>query len=167
MFLMGSIFLLVVLFAVLNTFVKDITAFMGRHIFSANDAELDLRAKVLDMKDEQSGISMMDEFARYMKLQRQIDKLIAQVKESGSSRQKKVAMLNIGVKIALMVLQGLIMLVMVVSHRGEPLVMLPEGWFFPVQKLVALPSGVTGGVGVVCWILVCNSVVHRAKRLLL
>ena len=39
------------------------------------------------------------------------------------------------------------MLCLVVSHRTEPLVMLPESWFFPIQKLVALPSGVTGRLG--------------------
>ena len=66
-------------------FVRRISGFfqVGRHIFSLSDEELDLRAKVRDMKDEQSHISMMDEFARYMKLQRQIDKLMAQVKDSG------------------------------------------------------------------------------------
>ena len=56
---------------------------IGRHIFSLSDEELDLRAKVRDMKDAQSHISMMDEFARYMKLQRQIDKLMSQIKDSG------------------------------------------------------------------------------------
>ena len=56
---------------------------IGRHIFSLSDEELDLCAKVRDMKDAQSHISMMDEFARYMKLQRQIDKLMSQIKDSG------------------------------------------------------------------------------------
>ncbi|XP_076444824.1 guided entry of tail-anchored proteins factor 1-like [Babylonia areolata] len=166
MFLMLFIFFLVLVFTVLYTFVKEITNFVGRHLFSATDEELDLRAKVRDMKDEQSRISMIDEFARYMKLQRQIDKLIAKVKESGSSRQKKMTMLGLGVNTAVHILHVLVMMTLVVSHRAEPLMSLPEGWFFPVQKLVALPSGVTGGVGIVCWILVCNSVIHRAKRLL-
>ena len=58
---------------------------VGRHLFSLSDEELDLRAKVRDMKDAQSHISMMDEFARYMKLQRQIDKLMTQIKDNGKS----------------------------------------------------------------------------------
>jgi hypothetical protein len=56
---------------------------IGRYVFTVNDEELDLYSKVKDMKDEQSHISMIDEFARYMKLQRKIDKMMTQVKELG------------------------------------------------------------------------------------
>jgi hypothetical protein len=56
---------------------------IGRYVFTVSDEELDLYSKVKDMKDEQSHISMIDEFARYMKLQRKIDKMMTQVKESG------------------------------------------------------------------------------------
>ncbi|KAK7108717.1 guided entry of tail-anchored proteins factor 1-like [Littorina saxatilis] len=166
MFLMIFILVLVIVFALLQNFVKDIAVFVGRKVFTLSDEELDMRVKVRDLKDEQSHVSMMDEFARYMKLQRCIDKLMTELKEGGSSRQKKMAMLNVGVKIGLHVLHALIMLCLVLSNRTEPLVMLPQGWFFPVGKLVALPTGVTGGVGIACWILVCNAVVLRGKRLL-
>ncbi|KAK7494573.1 hypothetical protein BaRGS_00014226 [Batillaria attramentaria] len=134
MMLMTFILLIVILFAVLQKFVKEITVWVGKRVFSVSDEELDLRAQVRDLKEQQSSISMMDEFARYMKLQRQIDKLASQVKDSGEF--------------------------VLIFTREE------EGWFFPIQRLIAMPSGVEGGIGIVSWILVCNSVVFRAKRML-
>ncbi|PVD28109.1 hypothetical protein C0Q70_10691 [Pomacea canaliculata] len=76
------VFLIVVMFAVLQKFATEITVKVGNCIFSPDDAELDLRAQIRDLKDQQAQISMIDEFARYMKLQRQIDKFLSQVKES-------------------------------------------------------------------------------------
>lgn len=167
MWLMTFIFFLVLLFTVLQNYVKDIAVIIGRNIFRASDEELDLRTKMRDMKDELSHINMIDEFARYMKLQRKIDKIMMQIKDTGSNKQKKMAILNLGVKIGLHVLHVLVMLILVFSNRTEPLLQLQSTyWFFPLNKLVALPTGVTGGVGIVCWIVLCNSVILRGKRLL-
>jgi hypothetical protein len=38
---------------------------------------------VRDLKAEQGAVSMSDEFAKYMKLQRKIDRLVDQVKKMG------------------------------------------------------------------------------------
>ncbi|XP_025097711.1 tail-anchored protein insertion receptor WRB-like [Pomacea canaliculata] len=162
MLLMIIVFLIVVMFAVLQKFATEITVKVGNCIFSPDDAELDLRAQIRDLKDQQAQISMIDEFARYMKLQRQIDKFLSQVKESKKETYYagywcenwntcSAWLHNAGFGATL---------------PKSTLMLLPERWFFPVQRFVSFPSGVSGGVGIVCWILVCNSVVMRAKRLL-
>jgi len=57
----------------------------GSYFIRLSNEELNLRQQVRDLKAEQGSISMSDEFANYMKLQRKIDKLVEQVKKMGET----------------------------------------------------------------------------------
>ena len=56
---------------------------LGSYFIHLTDEEMNLRQQVKDLKLEQSSVSMSDEFAKYMKLQRKIDRLVDQVKKMG------------------------------------------------------------------------------------
>ena len=56
---------------------------LGSYFIQLTDEERNLRQQVQDLKLEQSSVSMSDEFAKYMKLQRKIDRLVDQVKKMG------------------------------------------------------------------------------------
>lgn len=57
---------------------------MSKKIYSVSDAELNTRSQIQDLKAEQGGVSMVDEFAKHAKLQRKIDKLLVEVKEQSN-----------------------------------------------------------------------------------
>ncbi|KAL4232698.1 hypothetical protein ACF0H5_007386 [Mactra antiquata] len=137
---------------------------LGGYFIHLTDEELNLRQQVRDLKSEQGAISMSDEFAKYMKLQRKIDRLVDQVKKMGSSRSQKITMFSMGVKVVINILHGIVMVSLILYYKNEPLYMLPESWFFPVNRFIAFPTGVPGGIGITCWILVCSSVVYRMKN---
>lgn len=40
--------------------------------------------------------------------------------------------------------QAILMLVIVLTNRSEPLLLFPENWFYPFHNIVALPTGVPG-----------------------
>lgn len=50
------------------------------------EQESEMRAEVQEMKKEQSSISMMDEFARYARLERKINKMTDRLKTHGETR---------------------------------------------------------------------------------
>lgn len=54
-----------------------------RMLFKVDEAEMDLRTELRDLKAEQNTISMSDEFSKYFKLQRKIEKLGQDVKQRG------------------------------------------------------------------------------------
>jgi hypothetical protein len=60
-----------------------LTLQIGGYFIHLTDEELNLRQQVRDLKAEQGAVSMSDEFAKYMKLQRKIDRLVDQVKKMG------------------------------------------------------------------------------------
>ncbi|XP_053390541.1 guided entry of tail-anchored proteins factor 1-like [Mercenaria mercenaria] len=164
MFMMIFILLLVIFFSYLPSYSSKISRSIGGYFIHLTDEELNLRQQVRDLKAEQGAVSMTDEFAKYMKLQRKIDRLVDQVKKMGSSRSQKITMFSMGVKMVINVLHGIVMISVIIFYKNDPLYMLPEQWFYPVNRLIAFPTGVPGGIGVTCWILVCSSVVYRLKN---
>ncbi|KAK3583930.1 hypothetical protein CHS0354_033716 [Potamilus streckersoni] len=166
MFLMILILFLVIIFSYLPGQASALAKSIGNLFFSITDEELNLRSQLRDLKMEQGSISITDEFARYMKLQRKINSFTDAIKKFDSTRTKQMMMLTVGVKTGIYVLHGLIMVSLTLAYKNEPLLQLPWEWFTPINKLVAFPTGVPGGVGVTCWILVCSSVVYRMKTFL-
>ncbi|XP_071115435.1 guided entry of tail-anchored proteins factor 1-like [Haliotis cracherodii] len=166
MVLMILILFFVILFSILPKYSHIIAGLIGKSVFRLTNEELDLRSQVRDLKSEQESVNMADEFARYMKIQRKIDKIMGQLKQLGSSRSQRLTMLKVGIKIAIHVVHALIMLSLVLTYRNEPLLQLPSSYFFPFSRIVAFPTGVPGGVGIACWALVCSTVVFRARRLI-
>jgi len=70
---------------------------LGSYFIRLKDEELNLRQQVRELKSEQGTVSMSEEFAKYMKLQRKIDRLVEQVKKMGKicfRSQDKVTLLN-------------------------------------------------------------------------
>ena len=51
---------------------------------------MNLRAEIKDLKEEQSNLSITDDFARYARLQRKVDKLMAVGKEKGKKQHKNI-----------------------------------------------------------------------------
>lgn len=51
------------------------------------EQESEMRAEIQEMKKEQSSISMMDEFARYARLERKINKMTDKLKTHGEKHK--------------------------------------------------------------------------------
>ncbi len=51
------------------------------------EQESEMRAEIQEMKKEQSSISMMDEFARYARLERKINKMTDKLKTHGERQR--------------------------------------------------------------------------------
>lgn len=52
------------------------------------EQESEMRAEIQEMKKEQASISMMDEFARYARLERKINKMTDKLKTHGERRER-------------------------------------------------------------------------------
>ncbi|WAR06982.1 GET1-like protein, partial [Mya arenaria] len=104
MLTMFLVFLIVLFFSYLPSYSSKISRTFGGYFIRLTDEELNLRQQVRDLKAEQGAVSMSEEFAKYMKLQRKIDKLVEQVKKMGSSRSSKITMFSMGVKFLINIL---------------------------------------------------------------
>ncbi|RUS69935.1 hypothetical protein EGW08_022307 [Elysia chlorotica] len=165
MFLIVLIFMLEFAFSLLPKFVGELTTMIAKLVFTAQNEELNMRAEIKDLKDEQSNLSITDDFARYARLQRKVDKLMAVVKEKGNERKQKLSYLRMAVTVGIYVMHAVVFLLLMFLLRSEPLSYLPPEWLFPLGNFVAFPTGAEGAVGLGCWVIVSNSVIHRVRGL--
>ncbi|XP_075053361.1 guided entry of tail-anchored proteins factor 1 isoform X2 [Mixophyes fleayi] len=118
-----------------------------------------MRADIQIMRQELTCISMMDEFARYARLERKINKMTDKLKTHVKGRTAQLAKIKWVVSIVFYVLQAALMISLIWKYYLEPVTVVPSKWIAPLERLVAFPTGVAGGVGITCWLVVCNKVV--------
>ncbi|XP_033002936.1 tail-anchored protein insertion receptor WRB isoform X2 [Lacerta agilis] len=123
------------------------------------EQESQMRSEIQNMKQELSTISMMDEFARYARLERKINKMTDKLKTHVKTRTAQLAKIKWVINIVFYILQAALMISLIWKYYSEPVTVLPSKWLAPLERLVAFPTGVAGGVGITCWLVVCNKVV--------
>ncbi|XP_032828632.1 guided entry of tail-anchored proteins factor 1 isoform X1 [Petromyzon marinus] len=120
--------------------------------------ELELREELRKMRRELATISVMDEFARYARLERRINKASDELKTSLQARTTQLTTMKWIINISFYTLQAVVMITLIWNYYSTPVAMLPSKWVSPLEKLVAFPTGVPGGIGITCWLLVCNKI---------
>uniref|UniRef100_A0A4W5PA65 Guided entry of tail-anchored proteins factor 1 n=1 Tax=Hucho hucho TaxID=62062 RepID=A0A4W5PA65_9TELE len=152
---LGSVFLCN-LFKIL---LPTISSFLSKVLQNDAEQERDMRAEIQEMKKEHNSVSMMDEFARYARLERKINKMTDKLKTHVKSRTAQHAKMKWMVNIGFYILQAALMISLIWKYYADPVTVVPSKWIAPLERLVAFPSGVAGGVGITCWLVVCNKVV--------
>lgn len=66
-----------------RSFVSSFIFQISKYVYRVTDSEMNIRVEIKDLKSEQETISMTEEFAKYAKLQRKVDKHTAEVKRLG------------------------------------------------------------------------------------
>ncbi|XP_006886774.1 PREDICTED: tail-anchored protein insertion receptor WRB [Elephantulus edwardii] len=144
---------------VLRILLPSFSSFMSRVLQKDAEQESQMRAEIQDMKQELSTVNMMDEFARYARLERKINKMTDKLKTHVKARTAQLAKIKWVISVAFYVLQAALMISLIWKYYSVPVAVVPSKWITPLDRLVAFPTRVAGGVGITCWILVCNKVV--------
>uniref|UniRef100_W5M0C3 Guided entry of tail-anchored proteins factor 1 n=1 Tax=Lepisosteus oculatus TaxID=7918 RepID=W5M0C3_LEPOC len=152
---LGSVLLCNLVKALLPT----VSSLLSRILQKDAEQETQMRMEIQDMRQELSAISMMDEFARYARLERRINKMTDKLKTHVKSRTAQLAKIKWVVNIVFYILQAALMISLIWKYYADPVMVLPSKWIAPLERLVAFPSGMVGGVGITCWLVVCNKVV--------
>ncbi|XP_062407800.1 guided entry of tail-anchored proteins factor 1 [Sardina pilchardus] len=152
---LGSVFLC----NLVKTLLPSFSSFLSRVVQKDAEQEMEMRTQIQEMKKELSSISMMDEFARYARLERKINKMTNMLKTHVKSRTAHQAKMKWIVNIVFYILQAVLMISLIWKYYADPVTVVPSKWIAPLERLVAFPSGVAGGVGITCWLVVCNKVV--------
>ncbi|XP_074069958.1 guided entry of tail-anchored proteins factor 1 [Macrotis lagotis] len=152
---LSSVFVCNLLKLLLPSFSSVISKLLQKDV----DQESQMRAEIQTMKQDLSAISMMDEFARYARLERKINKMTDKLKTHVKARTAQLAKIKWVINIVFYILQALLMISLIWKYYSDPVTVLPSKWIAPLERLVAFPTGVAGGVGITCWLVVCNKVV--------
>nr|XP_058967083.1 guided entry of tail-anchored proteins factor 1-like isoform X2 [Pocillopora verrucosa] len=118
-----------------------------------------LKDTIIQLKNEQMKISAQDEFARYMRLERKIKKLNEELSQIVKQRSEKITVRSKILTAIFMGLLGVCHMAFVFVYRKEPVVLLPVQWFYPLNRILAFPTGIPGAVGLPCWIVTSNKII--------
>ncbi|XP_065816217.1 SH3 domain-binding glutamic acid-rich protein isoform X6 [Labrus bergylta] len=98
---LGSVFLC----NLMKTLLPSISSFLTKMMQKDAEQESGMRIEIQEMKKEQSSISMMDEFARYARLERKLNKMTDKLKTHVKSRTAQQAKMKWIVNIVFYILQ--------------------------------------------------------------
>jgi len=163
MYLLAFIFVMELLFGLLPQYSSRITSLIGSIFFKISEEERKMRSEITDLKEKQSGLNVTDDFAKYAKIQRQVDKLLNQVRAKGMERKSYSTYLGMGISVVTYVVHGMAVITLMLSMRSEPILLFPPSYFSPLSSIVGFPTGISGAVGLAFWFAICNSVISRIK----
>jgi len=164
-FLFIFVFIIVVLFYILPNFLSPVSNKIVKLIFD-DTKTISLRLELKSCTDELRAMSMVDEFARYARMERQITKLKDQISVVSKKKSETGLKISIIVRIVYYAIQVLVFLTILYMYRDIPVATLPPNWIYPLGFIVSYPTNVDGAVSIVFWLLVCRSVVSQGSKLL-
>ncbi|XP_044106844.1 guided entry of tail-anchored proteins factor 1 isoform X1 [Neovison vison] len=127
---------------VLRILLPSFSSFMSRLLQKDAEQEAQMRAEIQDMKQELSTVNMMDEFARYARLERKINKMTDKLKTHVKARTAQLAKIKWVISVAFYVLQAALMVSLIWKYYSVPVAVVPSKWITPLDRLVAFPTRV-------------------------
>ncbi|BEI81613.1 hypothetical protein CcaverHIS002_0207730 [Cutaneotrichosporon cavernicola] len=127
-------------------------------------AQKRLRAQVLQDKAELSKTSSQDEFAKWAKLKRKVDKGLADLEKTNNTLSSARASFTVRFSTFIWVITTGASFFLAWWYRRVPVFYVPAGWVpGPVAWLLAFPGAPRGSVSVGAWSTVCKQVLLTAE----
>jgi hypothetical protein len=130
----------------------------------SGDRNVSDREQLKLLQEELSTLSIVNEFPRYARIERRINKLTDEIRTESRRRSDTHWQIKLGANIVFYIIQFLVIVGFIVKFRSVALTELPEDWVYPFAFVVAFPSGIRGAVGITLWILVCRNVIRRLVK---
>lgn len=124
--------------------------------------ERELSMEISALRQQQSQISMTDNFAAHAKLQRKINNIEMELKNVSDGRYTNNYEFQLGVTYGTKLIFGLILLCIAVYYRYTPVYVFPETiTWYPLSSIISFPNEQAGAVSVHFWLIVSNAVARR------
>ncbi|KAF8331908.1 WRB/Get1 family [Cantharellus anzutake] len=162
MSLLITIFLLVLFTEIVGWIGKPlllgiVSAIYARTINAGATRRLqDLKKSILEDQKQLAQTSSQDEFAKWARLKRKVDKGLSDLEKLNSEQNVKQTALSLKSNVVLWVLTSGLQLAITWWYRREAVFYLPRGWFTPIEWWLALPFAPKGSVSCGAWQMVCR-----------
>ncbi|KAF2231251.1 protein get1 [Viridothelium virens] len=127
--------------------------------------QIRLRQEVVRLNKEISGVSAQDEFSKWAKLRRQLDKAKAEHDKSASTVESSKARFDYAVNIARWISTNGLRLFLQYWYSKEPMFWIPQGWVPSyVEWLLSFPRAPQGSISIQIWQIACTSVIGMVSE---
>ncbi|KIY66440.1 hypothetical protein CYLTODRAFT_398704 [Cylindrobasidium torrendii FP15055 ss-10] len=125
----------------------------------------ELKTEILNNKAELLKTSAQDQFAKWAKLRRTVDKGLSDLEKLNSEISTVKSAFSMKFNTALWVSTTGVQFVVTWWYRKSAVFYLPPGWFGPLQWTFALPFAPKGAVSVGMWQMACRRVIKVGERM--
>uniref|UniRef100_A0A7M5TZ37 Guided entry of tail-anchored proteins factor 1 n=1 Tax=Clytia hemisphaerica TaxID=252671 RepID=A0A7M5TZ37_9CNID len=116
-----------------------------------------LSSEFVDLKHQQKGISKQEEFAKYSKVQRKLNKIEMEMKKLKSNKSTFIMTWKLKASIGLYVLYVACIFSLMLFKRYEPVVNISNIWMpKEVKSILSYPTTKSNVIGLPIWILICR-----------
>ncbi|TKA52231.1 hypothetical protein B0A53_04654 [Rhodotorula sp. CCFEE 5036] len=156
----------------LTTLVVEVIAWIGSDrlaslvytpFASASKAQKQQKADILKLRAELAATSSQDEFSKWARLRRKLDKAVQDLDNANSGSNAHRQQFAASFKKLVWLLTTVIPFIISSYHRKSPVFYLPQGWFGPLGWWLSLPSGPAGAVVVTVWTMACKRTIQSVK----
>ncbi|KAL4401199.1 GET complex subunit Get1 [Malassezia pachydermatis] len=127
--------------------------------FSASSKLSTKKKELYEMRQQLNMTSAQDEFSKWARLRRKVDKLTQEVDEQNKTMASSQFMFSIMFKGFMFVLNSAIPFILNWYFKRVPMFYLPPGdWFGPLGPLFSFPNAPAGAVSSTVWTTVCGRV---------
>ncbi|KIO20314.1 hypothetical protein M407DRAFT_245854 [Tulasnella calospora MUT 4182] len=165
-----TIFLLVLLTQAISWIGKsvllDLVYALYQRLFNGAKVaqQRSLKTSILNTKKELLETSAQDQFAKWAKLRRKIDKELADLEKLNSELGSAKTAFSIKFNTAIWILTTGAQMVLGWWYRKTPVFYLPKGWFGPFTWWLSLPFAPAGSVSCGTWQMACKRVITMMER---
>ncbi|XAO25971.1 protein GET1 [Cryptococcus bacillisporus CA1280] len=126
-----------------------------------------LRKQVLEDKAELGRTSSQDEFAKWAKLRRKLDKGLADLEKANNNLSSSRSSFSKKFSTLLWLMTTGAQFLLSWWFRKQPIFWLPEGWVpYPVAWLISFPSAPIGSVSSGAWGAICRCVLNTLQEII-
>lgn len=134
--------------------------------YTVTKHDLELWKDLINLKQEMSGINIVNEFAKYAKLQRQYNKIDGILKEKAIQCLASRMEIQLYASYGFYLLNGFSMLVLSYFYKNTPVIVFPKGMLWPIQNLLSWPCYVAqeDSISFLMWVIITRLVVSICKK---
>ncbi|KGB76293.2 protein GET1 [Cryptococcus deuterogattii R265] len=143
------------------------TAYSWVFLSGTSAKQRKLRKQVLEDKAELGRTSSQDEFAKWAKLRRKLDKGLADLEKANNNLSSSRSSFSKKFNTLLWLMTTGAQFLLSWWFRKQPIFWLPEGWVpYPVAWLVSFPSAPIGSVSSGAWGAICRCVLNTLQEII-
>lgn len=150
---------------ILDNISPFLIKFIFSHVFAQRRYDTELRKEMSSLKEDMAKVSMMNEFAKYAKLQRKYNQLESILKENMSQRLTWKLKLQMLLTYGFHMLNGILISLLLYLYTKEPVIILSEGALWPIQDLLSWSCQHENAISLLAWIMIVRVGVSACIKL--
>ncbi|XP_039312905.1 guided entry of tail-anchored proteins factor 1-like [Solenopsis invicta] len=127
--------------------------------------DVELRKELNNLKEGMARLSMVDEFAKYVKLQRQCNHVENVLKENVNRRLKWRLKVQMSLIYSVRALNGILIVWLLYMYKNEPVIILSEDVLWPMQDFLNWPCQRENAISLAVWLVITRLGILACKKL--